>query len=201
MSREREAAAEPLRLPSPRTTGDMPLFQALAERRSCREFDDRPLSLEQVAQLCWAAQGISDERGYRTAPSAGALYPVTLLTVTADGVAVYRPEEHALERRSDGDVRRKLRAGALDQDFVSEAPLCLVVAVDVERTARKYGRRAERYCLLEAGHVAQNVLLTATALGLGAVPVGAFEDAEIADVLDLPANLRVVYLVPVGYAR
>jgi SagB-type dehydrogenase family enzyme len=121
--------------------------------------------------------------------------------VDESGVYEYEPGRHALHPTLASDLRAKLQAAALDQPCVGEAPLCLVISIDVGRTASKYGGRAERYCLLEAGHVAQNVLLQATALGLAGVPVGAFEDQRIAALLELPPNLRPVYLVPLGYPQ
>ncbi len=191
-----------IRLPRPRTDGVMSLAEALQRRRSVREFSGKPLSLEQVSQLCWAAQGVTDEpQGYRTAPSAGALFPVHVYVVDPKGVYRYEPAGHVLRPALTGDVRGKLRAATLDQPCVGEAPLCLVLTIDVARTATKYGRRAERYCLLEAGHIAQNVLLQATALGLAGVPVGAFEDRRVASVLALPDRFRPVYLLPVGHPR
>ncbi len=180
----------------------MALVEALTSRRSRREFSGKALSLGQVAQLCWAAQGITDDvQGSRTAPSAGALYPITVFVVDANGVYGYEPGRHALRPALAGDLRRQLQAAALDQPCVGEAPLCLVITMDVAHTASRYGSRAERYCLLEAGHVAQSVLLQATALGLAGVPVGAFEDHRVAATLELPPNLYPVYLVPVGYPR
>jgi len=153
-----------------------------------------------VAQLCWAAQGITDQAGGgRTAPSAGALYPLTVFVVDAAGLGEYEPRLHALRDVLSGDIRGELQAAAHDQPWVGAAPVCLVIAMDVGQTAAKYGRRAERYCLLEAGHAAQNVLLQATALGLGGVPVGAFDDDRVSDLLRLPRNLRPVYLIPLGY--
>jgi SagB-type dehydrogenase family enzyme len=187
-------------LPSPRTVDDLSVAEALARRRSHREFADKELSIEQLGQLCWAAQGITDhESGLRTAPSAGALFPLTVFVVDARGVYEYQPERHLLRCHFVGDIRKKLQAAALDQTCVGSAPACLIIAMDAGRTASKYGNRAERYCLLEAGHVAQNILLQATALELVSVPVGAFTDGELVGVLRLPSNLRPVYLLPVGY--
>ncbi len=180
----------------------MALAEALSGRRSWRQFSAKPLSLQQVAQLCWAAQGITDDvQGYRTTPSAGALYPITVFVVDASGVCEYEPGRHALRPARAGDLRRQLQAAALDQPCVGEAPLCLVITIAVARSASKYGSRAERYCLLEAGHLTQNVLLQATALGLAGVPVGAFEDRSVAEALGLPPSLRPVYLVPLGYPQ
>ncbi|MHC4094251.1 MAG: SagB/ThcOx family dehydrogenase [Planctomycetota bacterium] len=180
----------------------MSLEKAIAHRRSVREFSSTPLAIEQISQLCWAGQGITDRAdGFRAAPSAGALFPIELYVVTADRVDHYRPAGHRLKPHLDGDVRRSLQQAALHQEPVGEAPVCLVIAAVVERTAGKYGKRAERYCFTEAGHVAQNILLQATALGLGGVPVGAFEDQKVAKVLKLPKAQRVLYLLPIGHPR
>ncbi len=175
------------------------MTEVLAQRRSIREFVDGALSAIAISQLCRAAQGITDPReGLRAAPSAGALYPMTIFIADAGGVYEYRPDGHALHRRVIGDVRPKLQAAALNQSCVGEAPLCMAIAMNVRRTAVKYGPWAERYCLMEAGHIAQNVLLQATALGLAGVPVGAFETADVAAALALPETLEPVYLLPVG---
>lgn len=177
----------------------MSVEEALCRRRSCRAFEATRLSVEQVAQLCWAAQGITDaDEGLRTAPSAGALFPITVLVVDADGVCRYEPRHHRLERTIAGDLRSELQSAALDQPCVGAAPLCLAIAIDVGHCATKYGRRSERYCLLETGHVAQNVLLQATALGLVGVPLGAFDDERMSAVLGLSRSLRAVYLIPIG---
>jgi SagB-type dehydrogenase family enzyme len=179
---------------------DTSLADVLRARRSCREFTTQPLTSQEVAQLCWAAQGITDHAsGYRTAPSAGALYPLALLVVDESGVYEYCSGTHELNQCLRGDVRKALQAAALDQACVGNAPVCLAIAMDIALMAERYGRRAERYCLLEAGHAAQNVLLQATAMGLGAVPVGAFSDERVADVLELSSRLRAVYLLPVGH--
>lgn len=187
-------------LPPPQVSSGMPLTEALASRRSIRQFADTPLTLPQIGQLCWAAQGITDaEHGKRTAPSAGALYPIELYLVTPAGVQHYNPRGHALEPHLTGDIRPDLSRAALSQQVVQSAPACLVITAAVERTAAKYGERAERYCFIEAGHVAQNILLQATALKLGGVPMGAFEDAEVTKVLNLPAGLKPLYLLGVGH--
>lgn len=188
-----------MKLPEPRTEGGMALTEALSERRSVREFKDTALSSAELGQLCWAAQGITDDAGYRASPSAGALYPIELYVATADGIGRYAPQRHHIEWLSDRDARRALARAALGQVSVAEAPACFIIAADIDRTARKYGDRAERYCILEAGHVCQNILLQATALQLGGVPIGAFDDAALTAELDLPEPQRPYYLVPVGY--
>lgn len=187
-------------LPAPCTRGGMALNEALARRRSARAFSMQALSDAQLAQLCWAAQGVTDEEGYRTAPSAGALYPIELLIATADGVGHYRPRKHQIEWRTRQDRRSTLQRHALDQTSVGAAPACFIIVANIDRSAAKYGQRAERYCMLEAGNVCQNLLLQATALGLVGVPIGAFDDANIAGDLDLRDRQRPFYLVPIGHS-
>ena len=194
------AEDSPKDLPSPLLAGRMSLEEAIATRRSVREFTDKSLTLKEISQLCWAGQGITDPGGrFRAAPSAGALYPIELYLVTADGIDHYQPENHRLKTHLTGDVRRLLQRAALNQEAIGDAPMCVVVAAVVKRTARKYGERAERYCFIEAGHVAQNILLQATALHLAGVPVGAFADEKVTTVLKLPKDHRVLYLLAIGH--
>lgn len=194
--------ADEARPVSTNPNGGMSLADALAQRRSVRRFKADALSAEQIAQLCWAAQGVtSDRMGLRTAPSAGALYPLELYVVTADGVDHYEPGGNTLSRHLEGDVRGGLQAAALGQSSVGGAPATFVLCGVVSRTAAKYGPRADRYVWIEAGHAGQNILLQATALGLGAVPIGAFHDDRVAEVLHLPPGCAPLYLIPVGVAR
>jgi len=198
-SRRPPAAAPPVVLPPPATSGDRSLEQVLAARRSRRDLAARPLSLAQLGQLAWAAQGITDPaQRRRAAPSAGALYPLELYFVTPEGMHHYLPERHALERRSAEDLRARLARAALDQDAVREAPCVAVLTAVTVRTAQKYGDRAPRYVALEAGHAAQNLLLQATARGLAGVPIGAFDDDAVRRVLALPAGETPLYLVALG---
>jgi SagB-type dehydrogenase family enzyme len=163
-----------------------------------RRFADRTLSWQEISQILWAAQGITGGRKLRTAPSAGAIYPLEVYAVLEEGLFHYEPLRHSLRKCSADDLRSSLRQAALDQQFVEEAPLVLVVAGDYGKTASRYGDRAERYVILEAGHAAQNVLLQAVAMDLGGVPVGAFDDEEVRRVLELPAGLTPLYLIPLG---
>ncbi len=192
-------------LPAPRLRSDTSVEEALLRRRSHRSFASSPLSLQEVAQLLWAAQGITEKSlGFRTAPSAGALYPLEVYLVAGQveglspGVYRYLPKEHALSEVLLGDRREELFRVALFQRWVREAPAVLVFTASYERTTRKYGERGIRYVHMEAGHAAQNVYLQAEALGLGTVAVGAFEDRGIQKVLGLPENEQPVYLMPVG---
>lgn len=183
-------------------TGETSLEEALVRRRSVREFRDTPLTTAELGQLLWAAQGITNERGFRTAPSAGALYPLETYVATADGLFHYDPEGHKLWTVSQADARQGLYDAALRQEPVLQAPAVFVLTAVYERTAEKYGtERSPRYVHLEAGHAAQNLLLEAVVLGLGAVPIGAFEDLRIQKVLGLPADHEPLYLIPVGHPR
>lgn len=189
-------------LPPSARAGRMSLEEALARRRSVRELSHRPLSDQELSQLLWATQGITHPEGLRTAPSAGALYPLELYVATAGGCYHYDPRHHELRRHFEGDLRPALYRAALAQEPVLEAPAVFLIAAVYERTAQKYGEaRSPRYVHLEAGHAAQNLLLQAVALGLGAVPIGAFQDAQVQKVVSLPAEQRPVYLIPVGHPR
>lgn len=192
-------------LPAPDTTGGLPLAQALLQRRSMRSFSAGSLSLTQVAQLLWAAQGITSRDGLRSAPSAGALYPLEIdLAVGAveglhDGVHHYASLPHRLMWTHKEDVRAALAAAAFKQSWVWDAAVVLVISAVFARTTAKYGRRGERYVHMEAGHAAENVLLQATALGLRSVIVGAFDDDAVHQVLQLPADCMPLCLLPIGH--
>lgn len=189
-------------LPPPMRQGRVSLEEALARRRSVRAFARKPLSPAELGQLLWAAQGISHPQGYRTAPSAGALYPLETYVATEAGFYHYEPRLHQLRRHSERDLRPALSKAALSQEAIREAPAVFVIAAVYERTAQKYGpARSERYVHLEAGHAAQNLLLQAVALGLGGVPIGAFDDAQVQRSLSLPTDHRPLYLIPVGHPR
>lgn len=175
-----------------------PLHALVAARRSSRTFARAELGAAELGSLLWAGQGITSAAGGRAAPSAGALHPVTLSVVDAVAVWRYLPEGHSLRLAEAGDRRLRLAAAALGQAWVAEAPLTLAVTARPAVLAARYGDRAERYCTLEAGHVAQNVLLMATALDLAAVPVGAFDDELVLEVLGLGAEHLALYLLPVG---
>lgn len=191
-----------IRLPQPDVKGDTSLVENLAERRSAREFTSKRLSIQQIGRLLWAAQGITDKRrGLRSAPSAGALYPLEIYVVLDAGIYHYNPYQHELKQIVAGDRRRELQRAALGQESVGSAPAVFVFTAIYERTAVKYGERATRYVHIETGHACQNLLLQATALGLSGVPIGAFYDERVADVVK-PANKATpLYLVPIGYPR
>lgn len=186
-------------LPAPRQKGPLSLEEALAGRRSVRRFSDEPLSLDQLGQLLWAAQGITSPRKFRTAPSAGATYSLRCFCLTRDGVYEYVPEKHAVRQRREGDYRPVLQRASLNQTWVGNAPLDIVITARYGRTTARYGQRGQKYVHMEAGHAAQNVHLQAVALGLASVPVGAFSDETVAQVLDLPIGEKPLYIIPVGH--
>ena len=199
-----QVVGQHIKLGPPRLNGAMSVEEALHQRRSVRTFAAAPLDLQVVSQILWAAQGVTNAEGYRTAPSAGALYPLVVYVVAgnvaglAPGAYRYQPQEHALVLVRSGDLRGRLAAAALEQASIRDAPAVLVIAADDRRTAQKYGDRARRYVDIEVGLVAQNVYLQATACGLGTVLVGAFEDPKVAEVLGLPASQLPLGLMPLG---
>jgi SagB-type dehydrogenase family enzyme len=205
-----QRSIENISLPKPRLKGPISLEETIKERRSIRNFASKPLNISQLAQICWAAQGITEEGGFkRAAPSAGALYPLELYLVIREesieglkaGVYRYRPRAHSLEIYSEGDKRNRVARACLYQMFIAEAPLIMIITANYERTTWKYGERGIRYVHLEAGHAAQNVCLEAVALELGTVTIGAFRDKEVSKVLDLPENLSPLYVMPIGYPK
>lgn len=191
-------------LPEPRYDSDVSIEQSLLQRRSIRSYTGEPLTLEEVSQLLWAAQGITDPRGFRTAPSAGALYPLEVYVVVGDvknlacGIYTYEPGEHKLALCIKGDKRSELADVALAQPWVKEGAVVIVFTAVYGRTAIKYGERGIRYVHIEVGHAAQNLCLQATAMGLGVVTVGAFHDEEVSRLLNLSEDEEPLYIIPVG---
>jgi SagB-type dehydrogenase family enzyme len=193
-----------IKLPEPRYESNVSVEEALTMRRSIREYTSQPLLLQEVSQLLWAAQGITDPRGFRTAPSAGALYPLNLYLVVgnvvnlSEGLYKYLPETHEIVKVFDGDIKRELASAAMGQSSVENAPLDLVITAVYERTTGKYGEKGIRYVHIEVGHAAQNLCLQAAAMGLGIVTVGGFDDSEVKEVLNLSESEQPLYIIPIG---
>ncbi len=199
---ENNHSAQVISLPEPDLRGSMTLEETLVNRRSVRQFEDTSLTDIQIGQLLWAAQGITYPTGLRTAPSAGALYPLEIYAATHDGLFHYCPQTHTIERLLLDDPRPALHQAALRQSSVLEAPLVIVINAVFERTSQKYGEaRTPQYVYLEAGHAAQNILLQAVALELGGVPIGAFYEDQIIEALALPPDEVPLYLIPIGYPQ
>lgn len=202
------AGPDAIGLPAPREESAVSVEAAIADRRSRRNYGGGPLSKADLGQVLWAAQGVTARlEGYRTAPSAGALYPLELYVVVGSpgvedlesGIYRYRPGNHALTRERSGDVQSALQEAAIDQESVGEAAVDVVVFGVDERTTGKYGERGERrYVPMETGHAGENVYLQAESLGLATVCVGAFGDGAVSDLLDAPDDWRPLAIYPIG---
>ena len=192
-------------LPVPSLKGEASLEEALSQRRSVQEYSQDPVSLRDVSQLLWAAQGVMGMSGLRTAPSAGALYPLEVLLVAgnveglAPGVYRYVPAAHELRMIRRGDMRNEIAIAGLNQSALREAPATIAITGVCSRTTGKYGERGIRYVWMEAGHASQNIYLQAEALRLGTVAIGAFSDDQIRQVLYLADGEDPLSLMPVGH--
>ena len=193
-----------IKLPEPHLDGAVSIEKVLCTRRSVREFSNDPLELSQIAQLAWAAQGVTGAEAHRTAPSAGGLYALELYVIAANvnglpaGIYKYELLTHEVISLIEGDTRPRLSRSALEQTSISQAAAIFALSAVYERITAKYGERGIRYAHMEAGHAAQNLLLQAVALRLGAVLVGAFNDAKVKRVLSLSKQEVPLYLIPVG---
>lgn len=196
--------SETISLPEPAQFSNTSIEEALLYRRSVRRYKDSPLTLAEISQLLWAAQGITSPRGLRTAPSAGALYPIETYIVAGnvdglpDGVYKYSPYKHDLALTVEGDKREELCSAALGQTSVRNAAAVIVLSAVYERTTGKYGERGIQYAHIETGHASQNVFLQAVSLKLGTVVIGAFYDNAVKTALHMPAGEQPLYIMPVG---
>lgn len=192
-----------IRLPAPRAKGPLSLEEALASRRSVRQWAPGALTLEEASQLAWAAQGITGPGGHRTAPSAMARYPIELYLVADSvkglpaGVYRYVPAAHGLVPVAGPDHRAAVVQAANSQASVKASPLVLVIAGAHSRIGAR-GEQTDRFVSLEAGAVLQNIYLQATSLHLGAVAVGGFRAPEMATALPLRPDEAPLIVVPVG---
>ena len=197
-----------IKLPEPRLESNTSVEQALLNRRSMRSYKNQPITIAEVGQLLWAAQGITEKsRGFRTAPSAGATFPFEIYLVAGNvtdlsaGIYRYDCHHHRLMLQREGDYRAKLSESALGQSSITNGAINIILTAIYERTTQRYGDRGIRYVHIEAGHIAQNILLQAVALDLGSVPVGAFNDNKVLKRLDLPKNEIPLYILPIGKIR
>jgi len=201
---------ETIYLPLPKLTSSIKLEEALLYRRSIRDYLEKPLTMKQLSMILWACQGVNDVRyGFRTAPSAGALYPLEVFVVVGEnnveslkaGIYHYDPFSHSLTLLKKGDFMEDLCEACLGQEWVKKASINLVIGAVFERTTKKYGDRGIRYVYLEAGHAAQNVYLECAALDLGCVVIGAFFDEKVAEISCMPKNCDPIYVIPVGVPK
>ncbi len=204
------AWAKSIKLPEPSKQGALSLEQTLAQRRTHRSFQNKATNLNQLSQLLWAAYGVTGSKygkALKTAPSAGATYPLEIYAVVGKGAlkelepGVYRyiPKGHSLELVKAGDCRQAAASAALGQSWAAEAPIMLIIAAQYERCTAKYGQRGRTYTHIEAGCVGQNIFLQAEALGLKAGIIGAFSDDALARSLGIPDNQPPLLLMPVGH--
>ncbi len=184
--------------------------QAISQRRTIRSFSDEILTLNQVSQLLWAAQGITGKSGFkRSAPSAGALYPMDVYTVVGKncialleaGVYHYSPDKHTVNRIEKKDRRNLLSKAALSQNWLSRAPVSFIITAEYSRIKSKYGSRGYRYAMIEAGHIGQNIFLQAQALGIQTGIIGAFHDREVVNTLNLPRSHEPLLIMPAGHKK
>ena len=195
-------------LPKPSFKGEVSVEEAILKRKSTRAFSSRSITMSQLSQLLWASQGIT-KGYYRTVPSAGATYPLEVFIVVGEGgiesldggIYHYLPREHSIVVHLPGDLRKGLCTACLGQDFIGRAPLSFVVCAEYSRTTAGYGDRGVRYVHMEVGHLGQNLALQGEALDLRSVMVGAFRDDDVSHVLDLPAELKPLYVIPMGFSQ
>jgi SagB-type dehydrogenase family enzyme len=193
-----------MKLPAPKLDGTFSVEKAIALRRSVRVYAAEPLTSDDVSQLLWAAQGVTDTEGRLTAPSAGGIHPMQAylaagnVSGVAAGIYRYNGKKHEIALLNAGDPREKLCEAALEQACVLNAPACIILTVTKDRTVRRYKGFAEGYINMEAGHAAENVHLQAVALGLVSVPVGAFDASILTRILWLLPSEEALYILPVG---
>ena len=204
-----------IKLPSPQLKGKVSLEETIVRRRSVRRYRREPVDLSQLSQILWSAQGITGSRGFRAAPSAGATYPLEIFVVVGKqgviaseakqapeelqaGIYHYEADSHSLSLHKPADLRPDLARATLDQEFIIDAPVAIVICALYHRTSYRYGRRGERYVHIEVGHAGENIHLQAVALGLATVEVGAFRDEEVREVLGLEEQIKPLYVMPVG---
>ena len=193
---------ESFELPEPKLSSKTSVEEALSSRRSVRDYGKDSLSIEEISQLLWAAQGITVRWGGRTAPSAGALYPLEIYLVVGEvkglvpGFYHYDPGKHSITKKTDGDLRQKLTEASLFQDEITKAPATFVITAVYERTMKKYRERGIQYVHMEVGSAGENIYLQAEALGLGTVFIGAFEDEKVKKALGIKEE--PLGIMPVG---
>jgi len=189
-----------LQLPKPILKGSKSLEECIYERESVRSYKEKVIEIEEISQILWATQGKKGSK--RTVPSAGATYPLEIyVTIKNKGYFYYNYSKHVLEYITDKDLSNKLVEASWNQHFIAEAYLNVIICAIFERTIERYGQRGVRYVYIEVGHCAQNVHLEAVALGLCSVPIGAFEDDKVKEVLKLKKQIEPLYIIPIGHPK
>lgn len=195
-------------LPRPVLDGTVSVEKAIKQRRTKRVFAKKPLSVEQLAQILWAAQGITEQGGFkRASPSGGALYPIDVYAVVGKGAIVnlargvyrYRPHDHSMAKITEADARADVASASFGQIWIARAPAIIVLTAEYRRITGKYGERGRRYAVIEVGHIGQNIFLQCEALGLCAGIVGAFDDQDVAAALKAGHEHEPLIIMPVGW--
>jgi SagB-type dehydrogenase family enzyme len=189
-----------IRLPDPILKGEKSIEECIQERESVRNYREKEIEIEKISQILWATQGKKGEK--RTVPSAGATYPLEIyVSLKSKGFFHYNIKKHSLELITHTNLIKELTRASLDQYFIAEAYLNIIICAEFSRTTLRYGQRGVRYVFIEVGHCAQNIHLEAVALGLASVPIGAFEDERVKEVLNLPKRIEPLYIIPIGYSK
>lgn len=192
-----------IKLPKPKITGNISIEAAISKRKTYRVFSSKSISLAELSQLLWAAQGITHDNYLRAAPSAGATYPLELFVIVRNmkglepGTYHYRVTEHALEKHSNQTFDQELFNLAFKQQSVKNAKLIIVVAADFKRTEKKYHQYASPYVWMEAGHATQNMMLEGVSIGVGMVSIGGFKYKNVSKLMNL-GQFQPLYLVCMG---
>jgi len=199
--------AKTIELPTKRLNEQISLAKTLEKRSSCRYFNEESLTLQDLSNILWAAQGITDKRYSlrRTVPSAGAVYPIEMyISIRKEGVheldkGIYRyiSETHSLEKVSESDITEDLSNACYNQEFITKASFNILLASNNQRTRELYNERGDRYVMMEAGSITQNIYLEAVESNLGTVFIGAFDDALIKSLFGIE-KLMPLAIMPVG---
>jgi SagB-type dehydrogenase family enzyme len=202
------ADLERFELEKPEPPGGGPLYALLQQRRSVRRFRHKTLGQQEFSQILWAAQGITlstEHHQFRTAPSAGGLYPVETYIVTnrveglKAGTYHYEVPYHGLVLLEEGNFGSRLAEAGLGQKFLDQAAFVFVWSAVIERSKWKYDQRAYRYIYMDAGHIAQNAALAAVSSGLGSCQVAAFFDDEVNRIIGVDGHAETaIYMTAVG---
>jgi SagB-type dehydrogenase family enzyme len=200
----KEEASQAIKLPEPRTDGGISVEKALQERRSIRSFGDQPLALAEVSQLLWAAQGITDDKGHRTAPSAMEAYPLQIYLLASNvtglpsGVYHYLPEGHNLIAMQKSGLDDLYSSSAGQEAWIKGAPAIFIITSVFERLNRMMGKDSSRFVYVEAGTAAENLLLEVVSLGLASTYTAGFDANRTEELLGLPSGEKIIGVLPVG---
>lgn len=193
-----------IKLPEPRTDGGIPIEKALKDRRSIRSFGKSGITLDEVSQLLWAAQGITDDKGHRTAPSGMERYPLEVylladnVTGLPSGVYHYIPQNHSLTIIEQGKIDEYYNASAGGESWIKTAPAIVVITGVMSRMNIWPGQDLSRFVYVEAGTAAENMLLEVVSLNLASTYTAGFNASRTAELLQLSPSEVPIGVIPVG---